>query len=409
MNILINAYAVSPGMGSEPGMGWNWCVNLARHAELYIITEGEFRERIEAELPHLPQGSHMHFCYLPVSERVRRMCWNQGDWRFYLHYRQWQKRALAKAREIMETVEIDVVHQLNMVGFREPGYLWKLDKPLVWGPIGGMETVPRAFLRGAPLWMRLFQGLKRGLTTLQIRFSPHIHRAFQEADALIAATPSAQRLIQETQHRDSVWIPETGCYCREEEIPGKRTPEGFHILWIGKFDFRKRLDLALRAIREVRDLEGLRFHIVGTGSDAQVRAYKALAAELGIDSLCQWHGQVDNGTVHEMMRQAHLFLFTSISETTSTVVPEAINNGLPVVCFDACGFGPLVTDRIGRKAPLSDPGQAVQDFAGHIRQLYRDRDLLDSLSGNCRESCKELSWAEKARRVTEIYQKLAGR
>ena len=104
MNILINAYAVSPGMGSEPGMGWNWCVNLARHAELYIITEGEFRERIEAELPHLPQGSHMHFCYLPVSERVRRMCWNQGDWRFYLHYRKWQKRALAKAREIMETV-----------------------------------------------------------------------------------------------------------------------------------------------------------------------------------------------------------------------------------------------------------------------------------------------------------------
>ena len=296
-----------------------------------------------------------------------------------------------------------------MVGFREPGYLWKLDKPLVWGPIGGMEAVPRAFLRGAPLWMRLFQGLKRGLTTLQIRFSPHIHRAFQEADALIAATPSAQRLIQETQHRDSVWIPETGCYCREEEIPGKRTPEGFHILWIGKFDFRKRLDLALRAIREVRDLEGLRFHIVGTGSDAQVRTYKALAAELGIDSLCQWHGQVDNGTVHEMMRQAHLFLFTSISETTSTVVPEAINNGLPVVCFDACGFGPLVTDRIGRKAPLSDPGQAVQDFAGHIRQLCRDRDLLDSLSGNCREACKELSWAEKARRVTEIYQKLAGR
>jgi Glycosyltransferase len=409
MNILINAYAVSPGMGSEPGMGWDWCVNLARHDELYIITEGEFRGRIEAALPRLPQGSHMHFYYLPVSERVRRMCWNQGDWRFYFHYRKWQKRALAKAHEIMETVEIDVVHQLNMVGFREPGYLWKLDKPLVWGPIGGMETVPQAFLRGAPLWMRLFLGLKRDLTTLQIRFSPRIRRAFQQADALIAATPSAQGLIRETQHRDSEWIPETGCYYREGDIPEERTLEDFHIMWIGKFDFRKRLDLALRVIREVRDLEGLRFHIVGTGSDAQVRAYKGLAAELGIDGICQWHGQVDNGAVHEMMRQAHLFLFTSISETTSTVVPEAINNGLPVVCFDACGFGPLVSDKIGRKIPMSDPGKAVQDFARQIRELYQDRDLLDSLSGNCREASEALSWEGKALRVTETYQKLAGR
>ena len=47
MKILINAYACSPNMGSEPGMAWNWCVNLAKHCELYIITEGEFRDKIE--------------------------------------------------------------------------------------------------------------------------------------------------------------------------------------------------------------------------------------------------------------------------------------------------------------------------------------------------------------------------
>ena len=29
MKILINAYACSPGMGSEPGMAWNWVSNLA--------------------------------------------------------------------------------------------------------------------------------------------------------------------------------------------------------------------------------------------------------------------------------------------------------------------------------------------------------------------------------------------
>ena len=46
LSILINAYACSPNMGSEPGMAWNWCVNLAKYCELYIITEGEFQEKL---------------------------------------------------------------------------------------------------------------------------------------------------------------------------------------------------------------------------------------------------------------------------------------------------------------------------------------------------------------------------
>ena len=61
MKILINAYACSPDMGSEPGMAWNWCLFLAKYCELHIITEGEFRERIEVVLPTLPYGQNMHF------------------------------------------------------------------------------------------------------------------------------------------------------------------------------------------------------------------------------------------------------------------------------------------------------------------------------------------------------------
>ena len=29
LKILINAYACSPGMGTEPGIAWNWVSNLA--------------------------------------------------------------------------------------------------------------------------------------------------------------------------------------------------------------------------------------------------------------------------------------------------------------------------------------------------------------------------------------------
>ena len=80
LSILINAYACSPEMGSEPGMGWNWCVNLAKHCELHIITEGEFRDNIEAALPNLPQRNNMHFYYNPVSEKIRKTNFNIFSW-----------------------------------------------------------------------------------------------------------------------------------------------------------------------------------------------------------------------------------------------------------------------------------------------------------------------------------------
>ena len=92
IKVLINAYACSPNMGSEPGMSWNWCSHLAKYCELFIITEGEFREKIETVVPTLPQGNNMRFYYNPVPEKVRQMCWNQGDWRFYKYYKRWQKK-----------------------------------------------------------------------------------------------------------------------------------------------------------------------------------------------------------------------------------------------------------------------------------------------------------------------------
>lgn len=108
LSILINAYACSPNMGSEPGMAWNWCVNLAKYCELHIITEGEFKNKIEAALPTLPQGNNMHFYYNPVSDEIRKMCWNQGDWRFYKYYREWQWKTYIMAEEIIKQHDIEL-------------------------------------------------------------------------------------------------------------------------------------------------------------------------------------------------------------------------------------------------------------------------------------------------------------
>lgn len=406
LKVLVNAYACSPNMGSEPGMAWNWCVNLAKYCELFIITEEEFRDKIEAVVPTLPQGKNMHFYFNPVTPEVRRMCWNQGDWRFYWHYRQWQKRTLEIARQICAEQKIDIIHQLNMIGYREPGLLWKIKGPkFVWGPVGGMETMPIAYLNDAGFKSKLFNLIKNSVNTLQYKLQPNFHKALSRADVLIAATRGCQEIIQQYYKADVQLINETGCY--PQDSINKTTPNRyqFNILWCGKFDFRKRLDIAIRTMATMTDLE-VKLHVAGMGD---MDKYKGLARDCGVEDNVIFHGQVNHEEINILMQQSDVFLFTSIMDATSTVVMEAIQNLLPVVCFDTCGFGTVVDETIGVKIPLSNPEQSVRDFADAIRVLYNDRDRLRRLSENCKERIKQFEWDYKARRMVEIYKQTIAR
>ena len=409
LKVLINAYACSPGMGSEPGMAWNWVKNLAKFCELYIITEGEFWEKIEAAVPTLEQGGNMHFYYNPVSDEIRKMCWNQGDWRFYKYYRQWQWKTYLMAKDICEKEKIDVLHQLNMIGFREPGYLWRLSKengvPFVWGPIGGLKQFPTAYLKGAGLKMQLFMRLKNFLNIWQLKHEKRVDEALKTAKLLISSIPDSYRAIKKYKGLDSIVIPETGCFLSEDISTARFDQEEFHVMWVGKFDFRKQLPLALQTIALAKNPK-LRLDVYGSGSVGQVEAAKKLADELGVSQQVIWHGNQKNDVVMEAMRKAQLFFFTSVNEDTSTVVLEAVSNRLPVVCFDACGMSAVIDDSVGRKIALSHPSQSAHDFARILNELEGNRALLKHLSANCKQRQMELSWEVKARKVVEEYERI---
>lgn len=406
MKILINAYACSPGMGSEPGMAWNWVSNLARFCELYIITEGEFREKIETVVPTLEQGGNMHFYYNPVSEKIRKMCWNQGDWRFYKYYREWQWKTYLLAKDICQKEHIDILHQLNMIGFREPGYLWKLSKengvPFVWGPVDAKDKFPVAYLDGAGLKTKLFMRLKNFLTGIQLRYSKRVLLAARQSSVIFSASSNSQRSFKKYMNIDSPLLNETGCYVQDHPIVDKTDKETFDVLWVGKMDFRKQLALALQTVAKSENNK-LRLHIMG-GGDAE--SYQSLAKSYGIADKCIWHGAVSHDEVQDIMQKSDIFLFTSVAEGTPHVVLEAISNNLPVVCFDTCGQGDAVNDKVGRKIPLSFPCQSVSDFAKLLNELEDNRSLLKQLSENCKERQQELSWEEKAKTMMEWYEKI---
>lgn len=410
INVIVNAYAVNPFWGSEQGLGWHWVTNLARFCNVHVITEGEFKSNIDKALADFPFRDRLHFYYNPLPDKVRRMCWNQGDWRFYYYYRKWQKKTLEIAKKIISENKIDVLHQLNMIGFREPGYLWKIkDIPLVWGPIGGMELMPTSYLEGSSAKQRFVTYLKNAINAFQTRHGLRVGKAIKGSSRLIAAVKGVKDCIEMHYNRSVILINETGCRVNGNKIHRCKNPEDpFILLWVGKFDFRKQLNLAIETLSRLNDCNVV-LHIAGGGTPQEEDKFKRMAKDLDVDNnRIVWHGFIDNSKVQDLMQASDLLLFTSIMEGTPHVVLEAISNCLPVVCFDACGQAGAVNESVGVKIPLSYPSRSTDEFATAIRSLIENPERLSALSEGCLSRQKELSWEAKAERMVEIYREVLG-
>jgi len=409
LKVLVNAYAVRPNSGSEAGAAWHWITGFSKRYELFIITEGEWKEEIEKALPYLENSSRIHFYYNPITPEVRRMCWNQGDYRFYYYYAKWQMKTLAIAREIVANNQIDIIHQLNMIGFREPGNLWKIPGiPFVWGPIGGMNQVPMQYLEEAPVMVKLKYWLKNIVSSWQFKYHPRVQKAIRRSDVMIAANNVSYEMLQNYHPEKRVeLINETGSLSPQTCNREKREDNKFRILWVGRFIPTKLLDMSLEVIKELQHLDGLEFHVVGQAfNEAETIRYHDKATKMRLDNICHWHGWVSHDEVQSLMMTSDVFFFPSVVEGTPHVVLEAIANRLPIVCFDACGQAEAVNEKVGFKIPLTNPKQSIADFTAILTKLSKDKDILKDMRKNCELRAKELSWERKVEKVSSIYEEL---
>lgn len=427
-NILIDAYAVAPNWGSEQGMGWNWVSHLAKYCNLHVITEGEWRKEIEQSMSAAftdnmdkavnptgltrQQAEHMHFYYLPVSREIREMCWNQGTWQFYLYYERWERRAFEKAKEIIASCQkvsgqqIDVVHKLNMIGFREPGYLWKIDNlPFVWGPVGGYGGIPNTYMKGAGWANIVKENIKNAINYITFRYQLRVRKAIRRSDAIVGAYTDTYEAICQVYHPDAILINETGAFIDETAVVHSSDGEEFRLLWVGKFDLRKQLGIAIQTMNLLKHKKNIHLYVAGSGYPKDVELYTKMAKELGLVENVHFLGMVPNVQTREMMKQMDLLFFTSVHEATSTVVPESISAGLPVVCHNMRGFGDIVDDKIGRKVQPKNPANSIKEFARIIDHLESHRDIVRELSAGCIECQKQISWEANARKMVAVYEK----
>lgn len=406
LKILVSAYACSPYKGSEPGVGWGFVAELAKHHDLWVIVEEEkFRDDIErylADFPDFAQHVHFHFIHKQRNRRLRKL-WPPS---YYWYYRRWHQQALQLAQQLHRQQQFDLAHQLTMVGFREPGYLWQLSIPFVWGPVGGMGYFPWRFLPGLGLYGMVYYLGYNLLNWLQMHFSSRPRQAARVAGkGLITATPENQQGAARIWHcPESTLMSEVGLPPISSTTPIRRKAGGpLKLVWTGQHTPGKALNLGLQAAAQLSANTNWELHILGRGP--RTEEWKKLADTLGIADHCFFYGWLPREQAMYVMQQSHVMLITSLRDLTSTVTIEALALGLPIICLDHCGFAGVVDDSCGIKVPVTTPAESITGFTRAIAQLAGDESQRVQLAAGAIQRARDFSWENKIKVLNAIYQK----
>jgi glycosyltransferase involved in cell wall biosynthesis len=406
--ILVLAYSISPVRGSEYAVGWNYVTHMSRDHDLVVLYGlagdhmGDFDEMAEVTPDRF--GGHVTFVpiapdrWAQIANHLNRT--GRVPFSFYIAYRYWHLSALAAAKRIIAERRIDVVHYLCPIGFREPGYLWKLDKPYIWGPIGGMNMRPvRAFFDLSPV-AGLRTAARNIANWLQFRFSPRLSRALRATDLLLANTSENQGLIARVHARKAELLPENAIVAQQpSRIP---PPPGapLRLVWVGRLDQAKAPEILIEALATISSLEW-RLTIVGDGPRAG--AIRDLAAERGIAERVTWTGRIGREEVARRFADADVHVLTSLAEAHSTVLFEAMSAGVPTIAIDHCGMRDSICDACGIKIALGSVASMSDGFAAAIRGLIENRAIVERLSAGAGRCAERNGWGERTRYWRDAY------
>jgi phosphatidylinositol alpha-mannosyltransferase len=189
-------------------------------------------------------------------------------------------------------------------------------------------------------------------------------------------------------------------------IPDEADPHGREntILFAGRHEPRKGLQVLLRAWPEVRRRTGARLRIAGADPLAvRLLLSRVRVPEEGIEVL----GFLSQDDLTKEMSSTKALVAPSLGgESFGMVLTRAFACATPVVASDIVGYREVITPETAISVPPEDPAA----LADAVSELLADEPRRIEMGAAARElAVAEYGWPDIARRLEEIYERVLGR
>lgn len=412
MNILVLAAFISPYKGSEYSVAWNYVKHMSKYNNLTVVygSSGTFlgdcsvMEKYAKEYPI----KNVEFVAVHANKKTNFLnTLNRKGifvYSFYLAFESWQKQAYAVAKELVKKRHYDLCHMVGPIGYREPGFFWKLGLPFMWGPIGGANNAPWKLVRHIPLNGMIKQSVRSIINSIQLRGNRRVKQALNATDLLLTCTTENREKFLYYYDKDSLYLPENAIdteICVNEEKYGHLDTYNFII--VGCQDDRKNSILFLRSLLRIKNIGRIHLDVVGGGP--AIKHMQEFALKNGISDRITWHGQLPRDKAVSLFKNAHMHVLTSISEGNPTVILEAMSYGVPTLSLDHCGMHDTIDENSGVLIPIHSYQQCIRDIAKEVDLLIDNPHLFKKLSDGTVIRSELYLWKTREMFLLDCYKK----
>jgi D-inositol-3-phosphate glycosyltransferase len=181
------------------------------------------------------------------------------------------------------------------------------------------------------------------------------------------------------------------------------------LLFVGRLERLKGVEIAIRALALLRDREhdDLRLIVLGEdsrdGDESEKERLKAVAASVGVRDRVDFLGSVAQHELPYFYAAADACVMPSYSESFGLVALEAQACGCPVVASGVSGLRSVVRDDVS--GYLID-GHDPAEYAERIGRLLADPELAQQMGRRGRLLAQRFSWTRTADRLDDLFEQV---
>ena len=239
----------------------------------------------------------------------------------------------------------------------------------------------------------------------------------RSADLLVVSTEAEAEALARAYgvHRDRIQVVAPGVDL-ERFSPGDKAvarrrlgypPEYPLLLFVGRLERLKGVEVILRAMALCDELPGLRLAVVGEDSrdaeESEEQRLRALAAGLGVAGRVEFRGSVAQAELPDHYRAADACVVPSYSESFGLVGLEAQACACPVIAADLAGLASMVRDGV---TGFLVEGHEPAEWAGRIVQLLGDPAGAEQMGRCAQLLAQRFTWSRTASRLSAAVARL---
>lgn len=246
-----------------------------------------------------------------------------------------------------------------------------------------------------------------GLRNSRLPLTKHVADAILNRHGAVASVSnceSGKRHFAHTGFKGSRIEVIPNCFDPIDDYRERDVKDTVEVITVGRFVAQKDYATAIKAIAAAsRSCPQLRFKIIGYGElEKQVRAW---VAEAGIEDITTI--LINSDHITDELREADIYLSTSLFEGISNSIMEGMNADMPIVATSVGDNPMLVEDGVNGYLTAKGDHEAL---ARHIGALAADAGLRREMGRKSKEMLRaKFNKALFAERYNELITKILGR